>query len=105
MRVTIDESMIKYMGRAVVSFVQYMPAEPIKQGIKVFCVCCAYTAYFYSRLRSISLGKDNEAAADNGGAAEAVVDRLITNANLTQARGRILYTILTIGTWHLAHIH
>jgi len=38
--VTIDESMIKYCGRAV-AFVQYMPAKPIKHGIKVFCVCCA----------------------------------------------------------------
>ena len=36
-RVTIDESMIKYMGRAV-PFVQYMPAKPIKHGIKVFCL-------------------------------------------------------------------
>jgi len=32
--VTIDESMIKYCGRAV-AFVQYMPAKPIKHGIKV----------------------------------------------------------------------
>ena len=38
--VTIDESMIRYMGRAV-SYVQYMPAKPIKHGIKVFCLCCA----------------------------------------------------------------
>ena len=39
-RVTIDESMIKYMGRAV-SYVQYMPAKPIKHDIKVYCLCCA----------------------------------------------------------------
>ena len=39
-RVTVDKSMIKYMGRAV-PFVQYMPAKPIKHGIKVFCLCCA----------------------------------------------------------------
>ena len=38
--VTIDESMIKYCGWAV-AFVQYMPAKPIKHGIKVLCVCCA----------------------------------------------------------------
>ncbi len=38
--VTIDESMIKYCGRAV-AFVQYVPAKPIKHGIKFFCVCCA----------------------------------------------------------------
>ena len=41
-RVTIHESMIKYMGRAV-GFVQYMPAKPIEHGIKVFCLCCAYS--------------------------------------------------------------
>lgn len=38
--VTIDESMIRYMGRAV-SYVQYIPAKPIKHGIKVFALCCA----------------------------------------------------------------
>ena len=41
-RITIDESMIKYMGRAV-TFVQYMPAKPIKHGIHVFACCCAVT--------------------------------------------------------------
>jgi hypothetical protein len=38
--VAIDESMIKYMGGAI-GWVQYMPAKPIKHGIKVFCVCYA----------------------------------------------------------------
>ena len=38
--VTIDESMIKYMGRAVTYF-QYMPENPIKHGITVFDICCA----------------------------------------------------------------
>ncbi len=41
--VSLDESMIKYFGRAV-AFIQYMPAKPIKHGIKVFCLCCAVTA-------------------------------------------------------------
>ena len=41
-RVTIDKSMIKYMGR-VVLFVQYMPVKQIKHGINVFCLCCAYS--------------------------------------------------------------
>ncbi len=36
--IAIDESMIKYMGRAI-AWVQYMPAKAIKHGIKVFCVC------------------------------------------------------------------
>ncbi len=33
-KITIDESMIRYMGRAV-AFIQYMPRKPIKHGIKV----------------------------------------------------------------------
>ena len=41
-RVTIDKSMIKYMGRAM-TYVQYIPAKPIKHGIKVYCLCCAYS--------------------------------------------------------------
>ena len=42
--ITINKSMIRYCGRAV-SFAQYMPAKPIKHGIKVFCVCfcCAFS--------------------------------------------------------------
>jgi hypothetical protein len=42
-RVTIDESCIKYMGRAI-AFVMYNPKKPIKHHVKVFAVCCAYTA-------------------------------------------------------------
>ncbi len=41
--VTIDESMVKYCGQ-VIAFAQYLPAKPIKHGIKVFSVCCAYRA-------------------------------------------------------------
>lgn len=43
-RCCVDESMIKYMGRAI-SWVQYMPAKPIKHGIKVFALCCAKTGF------------------------------------------------------------
>ena len=35
---------VKNMGRSV-NFIQCMPQKPIKHGIKVFCVCCSYTAY------------------------------------------------------------
>ena len=44
-RVTINESMIRYMGHAI-AFIQYMPRKPIKHGIKVFDVCCSYTGVF-----------------------------------------------------------
>eukprot|EP00041_Stephanoeca_diplocostata_P027114 m.741690 g.741690 ORF g.741690 m.741690 type:complete len:960 (+) comp23116_c4_seq1:51-2930(+) len=53
--VSVDESMIKYSGRAI-DFVQYMPAKPIKHGIKVFALCCSATAYAYSF--SVYTGKD-----------------------------------------------
>jgi hypothetical protein len=42
-KITIDESMIKYCGRAV-SYVQYMLKKPIKHGITVFAVCCVVSA-------------------------------------------------------------
>ena len=38
--VTIDESMIKYMGRAI-TYVQYMPTKPINHVINVFSIYCA----------------------------------------------------------------
>jgi hypothetical protein len=41
-RICVDKSMIKYMGRFV-SFVQYMPAKPIKHETKVYTLCCSYT--------------------------------------------------------------
>ena len=85
---TVDESMIKYMGRAV-SFVQYNPAKPIKHGIKVFCICCAYTAYMLGF--SVYVGKDNLKKGETGSTLE-VVDNLIDIANLRGSRGRILFT-------------
>ena len=55
-RVTIDESMIKYFVR--VSFIQYMPMKPIKHGINVFAICCAYTASLFNY--KVYLGNDTE---------------------------------------------
>ena len=83
-KITIDESMIKYSGRAV-SYVQYMPKKPIKHGIKVFAVCCAVSACLlgfeiYTACKTVDQ------------TAIAVVKRLITTAGLTSARGRILFT-------------
>ena len=84
-RITIDESMIKYCGRAV-SFIQYMPKKPIKHGIKVFALCCAYTGYLLGF--EVYLGKDTET---NENSALQVVDRLINKADLIHLKGRILY--------------
>jgi hypothetical protein len=84
--VTIDESMVRYMGRAV-TYVQYMPAKPIKHGIKVFCLCCAVSAVLLAF--EVYVGKDDE-SKDN--LALAVCDRLVDDAGLTTNRGRVLYT-------------
>ena len=82
----IDESIIKYMGRAV-TFVQYMPAKPIKHGIKVIACCCAVTEVLLSF--KVYLGKENGTLSS---AALNIVKILIESADLTQHKGRILYT-------------
>ena len=68
--ITIDESTIKYMGRAI-SYVVYNPKKPIKHGVKVYCLTCAVTGYLYS----FEIYTGNESQLD--GAASAVVLRLI----------------------------
>jgi hypothetical protein len=55
--VTINESMIKYMGHAI-AWVQYMPAKPIMHGIKVFCICCAVSGIMLAF--KIYCGKDDK---------------------------------------------
>ena len=42
---TVDESMIKFKGR--LSFRQYMPAKPIKWGVKVWTLAESETGYIY----------------------------------------------------------
>ncbi|XP_052260325.1 piggyBac transposable element-derived protein 4-like [Dreissena polymorpha] len=53
--VSIDEAMIAFTGR--LSFRQYMPAKPIKRGIKVWMRCDARTA-FLARFE-VYLGQQN----------------------------------------------
>ena len=84
-RVCVDESMIKYMGKYV-TFVQYMPAKPIKHGIKVYALCCAFTGYLYGF--EIYTGKDHVA----DGSPKGVISCLLFNAGVVKASGRILYT-------------
>ena len=83
--VTIDESMIRYAGRAV-SYVQYMPAKPIKYGLKVYALCCACSAVLLAY--QVYVGKENE--ADNS--AVAICHRLCSEAGITKERGHVLYT-------------
>ena len=83
--ITIDESMIRYMRRAV-GYVQYTPAKPIKHGIKVFAVCCAISAVILAF--EVFVGKEDE---DRDNTALGVCDQLVKDVELTSARGRVLY--------------
>jgi hypothetical protein len=78
--------MIKYIGWFV-SFVQYMPAKPIKHGIKVYALCCAYTGYLLYRFE-IYTGK----GGTPDGSPKGVISRLLYGAGVTGTSGRILYT-------------
>ena len=95
--VTIDESMIKYMGRAI-SYVQYMPAKPIKHGIKVFVCCCALSAVILSF--KVYVGKEEVGGGD--GSAKSICIELLEKAGLTGQRGRTLYTDNWYTTMELA---
>jgi hypothetical protein len=67
----IDEGMVGYKGRE--SHVQYMPAKPVKRGIKIFCRCDSQTGYLHQM--EIYLGKVNTAPTTQGVYFE-VIDRL-----------------------------
>jgi hypothetical protein len=54
--VTIDESMVKFKGR--LGFRQYLPAKPIKWGIKVWTMAESETGYMYSF--QVYTGKENQ---------------------------------------------
>ncbi len=86
MRITIDESMVKYNGKSV-GFVQYLPAKPIKHGIKNFSVCCSYSAFLLGY--EVYLGKQNYGLDD--GSSKNVVLRLLDQTGLLLTRGRVLY--------------
>ena len=49
--VSIDESMVKFKGR--LSFRQYLPAKPIKWGIKIWALCEPSTGYACDDLQSV----------------------------------------------------
>ncbi|XP_045194304.1 piggyBac transposable element-derived protein 4-like [Mercenaria mercenaria] len=53
--VAVDEAMVRYTGK--LSFKQYMPAKPIKRGVKIWMACASNTAYL-SRF-DIYLGRNN----------------------------------------------
>lgn len=73
------------MGRAI-SYVQDMPAKPIKHGIKVFALCCACSAV----ILAFKVYCDKEDKSD--GTAVGICNDLCVDAGLTTTRGRVLYT-------------
>ena len=83
--VTTDKLMMRYMGRAI-NYVQYMPAKPIKHGIKVFALCCAMSAVILAF--KVYVGKED----DSDGTAVGVCDQLVNDAGLISAYGHLLYT-------------
>ena len=74
--VTIDESMLQYMGR-LISYVQYMPAKPIKHGIKVFALCLTLSVVILSF--KVYVGKED----DSDGTAVGVCNDLVVDAGLS----------------------
>ena len=82
--VTIYYIMIKYMGRSVI-YVQYMPVNPIKYGIKVFAFCC--TIYTIIIGFKVYVGQED----DSDKTALVICDDLVKEAGITSARGRTLY--------------
>jgi len=64
------------MGR-MISCVQYMPAKPIKHGIKVLALCCALSAVIL--LFKIYVGKED----DSDGTAVGVCNDLVIDAGLS----------------------
>jgi hypothetical protein len=65
-----------------------MPKKPIKHGLKVFALCCAYTGYLYCY--EVYTGKEN-----TDGSPKAVIERLMLMAGVTfvvRGKGRVLYT-------------
>ena len=86
-KVTVDKSMMRYMGGAT-SFVQFMPRKPIKQGIKIFTIICAYTA----ALLDFEVFCGAEVSNDQDNSALGVVRHLIQKAYLTGVHGHTVYT-------------
>ncbi len=84
-KISIDESMMKYCGRTI-KFVQYMPKKPIKRGVKVFAVCCTFSAFLLGF--EVYTGAENS-LVDNSSHSD--VKWLIESSGLTTVRGCIMY--------------
>ena len=83
--VTIYYIMIKYMGRSV-TYVQYMPVNPIKHDIKVFAIFCAISEILLGL--KVYVGQED----DSYNTVRLICDDIVKEAALTSVRGRTLYT-------------
>ena len=84
-RICVDESMIKHMGKHI-SFVQHMPKKPTRHGLKVWALCDSVTGYLCNF--EVCTGQGNV----KDGTPKEVIHRLIGEAGLAGAIGRILHT-------------
>ena len=84
-RVTIDKSMINYMGRAA-TYVQYMPAKLINHDIKVFSICCDISAIVLGL--KVYVGQED----DYDNTALGMCDELVKESGITSFQRRTLYT-------------
>ncbi|XP_060576374.1 piggyBac transposable element-derived protein 4-like [Ruditapes philippinarum] len=75
--VAVDEAMIRFAGK--LSFRQYMPAKPIKRGIKVWMLCDSNTSYL-SKFE-VYLGKNT--LCNENGLGYNVVTKLTVHLKLT----------------------
>ena len=85
--IVVDEAMIACKSRYC-KFIQYMPAKPIKHGIKEFVLCCAYSSYVMSF--EVYTGAGEEAV---DGSPTAVIERLLATCDVHgSGHGRVMIT-------------
>nr|XP_039259575.1 piggyBac transposable element-derived protein 2-like [Styela clava] len=98
---SLDESMTKFKGRS--SFKQYMPAKPVKRGIKVWMRCDSLTGYTYDM--NIYVGK--ETVSQVGTLGKRVVKQLVSSikeSDVTLAFDRYFTSVNLMGDLNFAAV-
>ena len=83
--VTIDDSMIKYMKRGI-TYIQYMPAKQINNGIKVFAIFGSLSTILLGF--KVCVGQQD----DSDNTALLISGELVKEDEIASARARTLYT-------------
>jgi hypothetical protein len=73
--VALDEAIKKFKGRCI--FKQYIKNKPVKWGIKIYCVCCSLTSYFFHGEFYIGKREEVDAAVKNMSIMVQTVCRLL----------------------------